>query len=96
MGFDPSAEVIRQAGAAAQQLKPGVNALVAREETSIFGQGEVDPDRDEVRSACERRRCSSLSAGAQAAGGIFLYENNNAGVPNELLRAFLGFRILRF
>jgi hypothetical protein len=29
-------------------------------------------------------------------GGIFVYENNNAGVPNELLRAFLGFRILRF
>ena len=29
-------------------------------------------------------------------GGIFVYENNNAGVPNELLRAFLGYRILRF
>ena len=29
-------------------------------------------------------------------GGILVYENNNVGERNELLRLFLRFRILRF
>lgn len=94
-GFDPSAEGIRQAKAAAEKFKLRLNALVEREEDFDLGQEKWDlivmtyvrlvNGEDAVRFQRALRP-----------GGIFVYENNNAGPPNELLRAFLGFRILRF
>jgi SAM-dependent methyltransferase len=94
-GFDPSPEGIRQAKAAAQELKLQLNALVTREENFDLGQEKWDL----IVMTYVRLVNGEDAARFQRAlrpGGIFVYENNNAGVPNELLRAFSGFRILRF
>jgi hypothetical protein len=67
---------------------------VAREETFDFGQEKWDL----IVMTYIRLVNGEDAARFQRAlrpGGIFVYENNNAGVRNELLRAFLGFRILR-
>ena len=94
-GFDPSAEGIRQAKAAAQRLKLELHALVAREEDFDLGHEKWDLIVMTYVRFVNAEDAARFQR-ALKAGGIFVYENNNAGVQNVLLRAFLGFRILRF
>ncbi|HKD09815.1 MAG TPA: class I SAM-dependent methyltransferase [Bryobacteraceae bacterium] len=94
-GFDPSAEGIRRAKAAAQELRLRLHALVAREENFDLGRDKWDLIVMTYIRLVNREDAARFQ-GALRPGGIFVYENNNVGVPNELLRAFLGFRILRF
>src|SRR3982074_2667304 len=94
-GFDPSVEGVRQTQATAQHLKVQLNASVAREEDFDLGR-----ERWDLIVITYVRRLNSEDAKrfqqALKPGGILVYENNNAGDRNELLRAFLGYRILRF
>lgn len=94
-GFDISAEGIRQAQAQAQKLGVRLRALVAREEDFDLGSSQWDLIlmtyvRRLITGDAER---FSRSLKLQ---GIFVYENNNVGDRNELLRQFVSFRILRF
>jgi 2-polyprenyl-3-methyl-5-hydroxy-6-metoxy-1,4-benzoquinol methylase len=94
-GFDPSEEGVRQALAAARKLNLHLNALVAREEDFDLGREKWDL----IVMTYVRRLNSEDAARFQQAlkpRGILVYENNNVGERNELLRLFLGFRILRF
>jgi 2-polyprenyl-3-methyl-5-hydroxy-6-metoxy-1,4-benzoquinol methylase len=94
-GFDPSVEGVRQAQETAHQLRLHLNASVAREEAFDLGREKWDlivvtyVRRLNVEDANRLQRALKRS-------GILVYENNNVGELNELLRAFLGFRILRF
>ena len=94
-GFDPSVEGVRQAHAIARKLKLRLNASVAREEDFDLGREKWD-----LIVIAYVRRLKSEDARhfnqALKPGGILVYENNNVGDRNELLRAFLGYRILRF
>ena len=94
-GFDPSVEGVRQAQATAQHLKVQLNASVAREENFDLGREKWDL----IVITYVRRLNSGDATRFQQAlkpTGILVYENNNVGELNELLRGFLGFRILRF
>ena len=94
-GFDPSVEGVRQAQANAQKLKLHLNASVAREEDFDLGREKWDL----IVITYVRRLFSEDAKRFQQAlkpGGILVYENNNVGDRNDLLRAFLGYRILRF
>ena len=94
-GFDPSAEGIRQARAAAEEFQVRLNALVAREEDFDFGQKKWDLIVMTYVRLVNGKDAARIQR-ALRPGGIFVYENNNTGVPNDLLRAFLGFRVLHF
>ena len=94
-GFDPSVEGVRQAKAAAQKLKLHLNASVAHEEDFDLGRQKWDL----IVITYVRRLNSEDAKRFQQAlkpSGLLVYENNNVGARNELLRAFLGYRILRF
>jgi hypothetical protein len=94
-GFDPSVEGVRRAQAAAHRLKLRLNASVAREEDFDLGHEKWDL----IVITYVRRLNSGDAAHLRDAlkpAGILVYENNNVGELNELLRAFLEFRILRF
>ncbi|HMC61353.1 MAG TPA: hypothetical protein VKJ01_19340, partial [Candidatus Solibacter sp.] len=70
-------------------------ALVVREEDFDLG----NPRWDLIVMAYVRPLNAADAVRLQQAlkpGGILVYENNNVGELNELLRAFLGYRILRF
>ena len=94
-GFDPSVEGVRQAQATAQHLKLQLNASVAREQNFDLGREKWD-----LIVITYVRRLSSEDASrfqqALKPRGILVYENNNVGERNELLLAFLRYRILRF
>jgi SAM-dependent methyltransferase len=94
-GFDPSREGVRQAVAAARQLKLHLSASVAREEDFDLGRDKWDLI---VMTYVRRLNDGDARRFQQALkpGGIFVYENNNVGELNELLRDFMTFRILRF
>jgi 2-polyprenyl-3-methyl-5-hydroxy-6-metoxy-1,4-benzoquinol methylase len=94
-GFDTSAEGIRQAQAQAHKVGVRLRALVVREENFDLSSSQWDLIlmtyvRRLVTGDAER---FSRSLRPQ---GMFVYENNNVGDRNELLRQFLSFRILRF
>lgn len=94
-GFDPSVEGVRHARATARRLKLHLNASVAHEEDFDIGREKWDL----IVITYVRRLNSGDATRFQQAlkpAGILVYENNNIGELNELLRAFLGFRILRF
>ena len=94
-GFDPSDEGVRQAQMEARRLGVQLHAVVAREEDYDLGTSQWDlivmtyvrrlgaDDAERFRRALKPQ-------------SILVYENNNVGEQNELLRAFLRFRILRF
>ncbi len=94
-GFDPSTEGVRQAETQARRLGIHLHALVAREEDFDLGNAQWDlivmTYVRRLRSGDAERLSRSLKP-----QGIFVYENNNAGERNELLRQFLSFRIIRF
>jgi SAM-dependent methyltransferase len=94
-GFDPSDEGVRQAQAQARKLGIPMHALVAREEAFDLGTAQWDLM---VMTYVRRLRAgdAALFSLALKPQGIFVYENNNVGEQNELLRDFLAFRILRF
>ena len=94
-GFDPSDEGVRQAQAQARKLGVPMHALVAREEGFDLGTAQWDLI---VMTYVRRLRTGDAARFSLALKprGIFVYENNNVGKQNELLRDFLAFRILRF
>ena len=94
-GFDPSDEGVRQAQAQARKLGIPMHALVAREEAFDLGTAQWDLM---VMTYVRRLRAGDAARFSLALKpqGIFVYENNNVGEQNELLRDFLAFRILRF
>jgi 2-polyprenyl-3-methyl-5-hydroxy-6-metoxy-1,4-benzoquinol methylase len=94
-GFDPSDEGVRQAQAKAGKVGVRLHALVARQEDFDLGASQWDlivmTYVRRLKAGDDERLASALRP-----GGIFVYENNNVGEQNELLRTFLQFRILRF
>ena len=94
-GFDPSDEGVRQAQAQARKLGVRLHASVAREEAFDLGTAQWDLM---VMTYVRRLRPEDAARFSLALKpqGILVYENNNVGEQNELLRDFLAFRILRF
>ena len=94
-GFDLSPEGVRQAQAEARKRSVRLNAVVSREEDFELGTAAWDLI---VMTYVRRIRAGDTERFARALrpGGILVYENNNTGKPNELLREFTTFRILRF
>jgi 2-polyprenyl-3-methyl-5-hydroxy-6-metoxy-1,4-benzoquinol methylase len=94
-GFDPSDEGVRQAQAQARKLGIRMRALVAREEAFDLGTAQWDLM---VMTYVRRLRTGDAArfSAALKPQGILVYENNNVGERNTLLRDFLAFRILRF
>jgi SAM-dependent methyltransferase len=94
-GFDPSDEGVRQAQAQARKLGVRIHAVVAREEEFDLGAAQWDLMVMTYVRRLHKGDAARFSL-ALKLRGIFVYENNNVGEQNELLRDFLGFRILRF
>ena len=94
-GFDPSPEGVRQAQEQAQKLGIRLRAIVAKEEGFDLFSSRWDLI---VMTYVRRLRAGDAERLSRALrpGGMFVYENNNVGAQNELLRSFLGFRIVRF
>lgn len=94
-GFDPSPEGVRLAKEQAAALHLPLRAVVAREQDFDFGGAQWD-----LIVMTYVRRVSAADAErfrkALKPEGMFVYENNNAGPRNELVRGFLQFRIQRF
>lgn len=93
-GFDPSDEAVRQAEANAAKAGVKIHAVVAGDDRFDLGSGRWD--------LIVMTYIRSLSAGdaeriarALAPGGLFVYENGSDR-DNQLLKQFLGFRIVRF
>ena len=94
-GFDPSEEGVRQARERAGKLGLHLRALVVGEEDFDLGTAQWDLI---VMTYIRRVRPADADRFARALrpNGLFVYENNNVGNQNELLRYFLAWRILRF
>ncbi|MGA2072344.1 MAG: methyltransferase domain-containing protein [Terriglobia bacterium] len=94
-GFDPSEEGVRQARERAAKLGLHLRALVVGEEDFDLGEAQWDLI---VMTYVRRVRPADADRFARALrpNGIFVYENNNVGNQNELLKYFLAWRILRF
>jgi SAM-dependent methyltransferase len=94
-GFDPSDEGVRQAGERARKLGLHLRTVVAKEEDFDLGIAQWDLI---VMTYVRRLRAGDADRFARAlrSEGIFVYENNNVGMQNELLRDFLAWRILHF
>ena len=94
-GFDPSDEGVRQAQEQARKLGLRLRTLVEREEHFDLGAAQWDLI---VMTYVRRLRAGDAERFAHALRpqGIFVYENNNVGKQNELLKYFLAWRILRF
>ena len=93
-GFDPSREGIRIARSNADRAGVKIDALVARDDEFQFGEDRWDLIvmtyvRDLTGDDAER------FWKALRPGGTVVYENG-ADESNSLLRAFLGYQILRF
>jgi 2-polyprenyl-3-methyl-5-hydroxy-6-metoxy-1,4-benzoquinol methylase len=93
-GFDPSGEGIRIARSNADKAGVKIRALVARDDEFDYGENRWDLIvityvRDLTPDDAERFRKALKS------GGIVVYENG-ADETNSVLRAFLGYQIVRF
>jgi SAM-dependent methyltransferase len=93
-GFDPSAEGVRIARANAEKAGVKIRALVARDDEFDYGSDQWDLIvviyvRDLTKDDGERF-WKSLKP-----GGIVVYENG-ADESNSVLKAFLGYQIIRF
>ena len=93
-GFDPSAEGVRIARAHAEEAGVQFRALVARDDEFDYGENRWDLIvMTYVRDLTERD--AGTFRKALRPGGIVVYENS-ADEGNSVLRAFLGYRIVRF
>ena len=94
-GFDPSEEGVRQARERAAKLGLHLRALVVAEENFDLGAAQWDLI---VMTYVRRIRPGDADRFARALRpqGIFVYENNNVGNQNELLKYFLAWRILHY
>jgi SAM-dependent methyltransferase len=94
-GFDPSEEGVRQARERAAKLGLHLRALMVDEENFDLGTAQWDLI---VMTYVRRVGPGDADRFARALrpNGIFVYENNNAGKQNELLKYFLSWRILHF
>jgi 2-polyprenyl-3-methyl-5-hydroxy-6-metoxy-1,4-benzoquinol methylase len=93
-GFDPSQEGVRIAQANAAKAGVKFRTLVARDDEFDYGSSQWDLIvityvRDLTGSD------AAIFLRALKPGGIVVYENG-ADTGNQVLRAFLGFRIIRF
>ncbi len=93
-GFDPSGEAIRMARSNAEKAGVKIRALIARDDEFEYGSGVWDLIvmtyvRDLTKDDAER------FWKALKPGGILVYENG-ADESNSVLRAFLGYQIIRF
>lgn len=95
IGFDPSVEGVRQAQAAARRLRLRINSSVAREEDFDLGREAWDLIVITYVRRLDKKDAVRFYQALKPAG-IIVYENNNVGAPNELLRALLDYRILRY
>ncbi|SPE32257.1 putative Methyltransferase type 12 [Acidobacteriia bacterium SbA2] len=94
-GFDPSEEGVRQARERAAKLGLHLRALVVGEEDFDLGAAQWDLI---VMTYVRRIRPGDADRFARALrpNGLIVYENNNVGNQNELLKYFLAWRILHF
>ena len=94
-GFDPSEEGVRQARERAAKLGLHLRTLVVDEENFDLGTAQWDLI---VMTYVRRVRPGDADRFARALRphGIFVYESNNVGAQNELLKYVLAWRILHF
>ncbi len=94
-GFDPSEEGVREARERATKSGLHLRTLVVDEADFDLGTAQWDLI---VMTYVRRIRPEDAARFARALrpNGIFVYENNNVGNQNELLKYFLAWRILRF
>lgn len=93
-GFDPSQEGVRIAQSNGAKAGVKMRALVARDDEFDYGSGQWDLIvMTYVRDLTAKD--AEIFSRALKPGGIVVYENG-ADAGNAVLRAFLGFRILRF
>ena len=93
-GFDPAEEAVRIANTNAASAGVKIHAVVARDDQFDFGTSQWDLIvMTYVRDLTARD--AVLFQRALKPGGIVVYENGSSP-DNEVLKAFLGFRILRF
>jgi 2-polyprenyl-3-methyl-5-hydroxy-6-metoxy-1,4-benzoquinol methylase len=93
-GFDPSAEGVRIARSNAEKAGVRIRALVARDDEFQYGQDQWD-----LIVIAYVRDLTAQDAEqfwkALRPGGIVVYENG-ADENNSVLKAFLGYQVLRF
>jgi SAM-dependent methyltransferase len=94
-GFDPSEEGVSQARERAAKLGLHLRALVVGEQDFDLGTAQWDLI---VMTYARRVRPADVDRFARALrpNGLFVYENNNVGNQNEMLKYFLAWRILCF
>ena len=93
-GFDPSQEGVRIAQSNAAKTGVKIHALVARDDEFDYGSSQWDLIvMTYVRDLTANDAAIFLKA--LKPGGLVVYENG-ADTGNQILRAFLGFRIIRF
>ena len=93
-GIDPSGEGVRIAGSNAEKAGVSIRAVVARDDEFQYGEDQWDLIvmtyvRDLTKADAEQYWK------ALKPGGIVVYENG-ADENNSVLRAFLGYQIIRF
>lgn len=93
-GFDPSQEGVRIAQSNAAKAGVKIRALAARDDEFDYGSSQWDLiAMTYVRDLSIRD--AEIFSKALRPGGIVVYENG-ADTGNAVLRAFLGFQIIRF
>jgi len=94
-GFDPSEEGVRQARERTAKLDLHLRALAVGEEDFDLGTARWDLI---VTTYVRRVRPGDADRFSRALrpSGIFVYENNNFGNQNQLLKFFFAWRILHF
>jgi 2-polyprenyl-3-methyl-5-hydroxy-6-metoxy-1,4-benzoquinol methylase len=93
-GFDPSTEAVRIARSNADKAGVKIRALVSRDDEFQYGEGQWDLIvMTYVRDLTKEDATQFWQA--LRPGGIVVYENG-ADAENAVLRAFLGYQIIRF
>jgi 2-polyprenyl-3-methyl-5-hydroxy-6-metoxy-1,4-benzoquinol methylase len=93
-GFDPSTEAIRVARSNADKAGVKIRALVARDDEFEYGDDQWDLIVITYVRDLTKEDAAQFWKGLKT-GGIVVYENG-ADASNSVLRAFLGYQIIRF